>query len=79
MRENFEIIDPATVGAEGSAIVLTARSGRHALLYKLRALGYEVDKEEVNDVYQQFLELADQQKEVSDTALKDMMEGLLTQ
>ncbi|MEM9834501.1 MAG: 2-isopropylmalate synthase [Bacteroidota bacterium] len=78
MRENFEIIDPATVGAEGSAIILTARSGRHALLYKLRALGYEVDKREVNDVYQQFLELADREKEVSDVALKEMMEEITT-
>lgn len=76
LRENFEIIDPETVGAEGSAIVLTARSGRHALLYKLRALGYEVNKEDVNDVYQQFLELADREKEVTDAALKDMMEGM---
>ncbi|MGB3587392.1 MAG: 2-isopropylmalate synthase [Tunicatimonas sp.] len=78
MRENFEIIDPASVGAEGSAIVLTARSGRHALLYKLRSLGYEVDKEEVNNVYQHFLELADREKEVSDAALKEMMESIAT-
>ena len=38
-RENFEIMDPKSVGAAGSAIVLTARSGRHALLYKLRQPG----------------------------------------
>ena len=54
----------------GSAIVLTARSGRHALLYKLRQLGHEVNKEDVDEVYDRFLALADQQKEVADQALE---------
>ena len=72
-RENFEIMDPKSVGADGSAIVLTARSGRHALLYKLRSLGHEVNKEDVDDLYHRFLELADREKYVSDEALKDLI------
>jgi 2-isopropylmalate synthase len=72
-RENFEIMDPKSVGADGSAIVLTARSGRHALLYKLRSLGHEVNKEDVDDLYHRFLELADREKQVPDEALKDLI------
>ena len=72
-RENFEIMDPTSVGANGSAIVLTARSGRHALLYKLRHLGHEVNKEDVDEVYNRFLTLADQEKEVHDEALEELI------
>ena len=72
-RENFEIMDPKSVGAAGSAIVLTARSGRHALLYKLRNLGHEVNKEDVDEVYNRFLDLADREKEVPDEALRALM------
>ena len=72
-RENFEIMDPKSVGADGSAIVLTARSGRHALLYKLRNLGHEVNKEDVDEVYNRFLELADREKEVHDEALEALI------
>ena len=72
-RENFEIMDPQSVGADGSAIVLTARSGRHALLYKLRDLGHEVNKEDVDEVYNRFLTLADREKEVPDAALEELI------
>ena len=72
-RENFEIMDPKSVGAAGSAIVLTARSGRHALLYKLRLLGHEVNKEDVDELYNRFLDLADRQKEVHDKALEELI------
>ena len=72
-RENFEIMDPKSVGADGSAIVLTARSGRHALLYKLRHLGHEVNKEDVDEVYNRFLALADREKEVHDEALEELI------
>ena len=74
-RENFEIMDPQSVGAEGSAIVLTARSGRHALLYKLRHLGHEVRKEDVDELYDRFLTLADQEKEVHDEALLNLVKN----
>ena len=74
-RENFEIMDPQSVGAEGSAIVLTARSGRHALLYKLRHLGHEVKKEDVDELYDRFLTLADQEKEVHDEALLNLVKN----
>ena len=63
----YEIIDPKDVGLDDNSIVLTARSGRAALKYRLGVLGVKVDNEEVVDkIYQQFLKLADQKKEVND-------------
>jgi 2-isopropylmalate synthase len=58
--ENYEIIDPAEVGVPASSIILTARSGRAALKHRLELLGYQVNKQELDVVYQQFLILADE-------------------
>lgn len=71
--QNYEIMTPAEVGVEKSDIVLTARSGRHALRHRLGLLGYEINKEELNNVYTRFLDLADQIKEVNDGHLVDIM------
>lgn len=62
--ENYEIIDPVEVGVPASSIVLTARSGRAALKHRLELLGYQVNKEELDIVYQHFLVLADEKKTV---------------
>lgn len=63
----YEIMNPKDVGLDDNSIVLTARSGRAALRYRLSVLGVEVDDEEkVDKVYQKFLKLADQKKEVND-------------
>lgn len=63
----YEIINPKDVGLDDNSIVLTARSGRAALRYRLSVLGVEVDDEEkVDKIYQKFLKLADQKKEVND-------------
>ncbi len=70
-RENYEVIDPIIVGAMPSSIVLTARSGKHALLHRLEKLGYTFEKEELIKIYDKFLVLADSQKEVND---KDLIE-----
>jgi 2-isopropylmalate synthase len=67
--ENYEIIDPAEVGVPSSLIVLTARSGRAALKHRLENLGYNVNKEELDVVYQHFLTVADEKKTVVDEDL----------
>jgi 2-isopropylmalate synthase len=69
-RTTYEIIDPAEVGAGVSRIVLTARSGRHALRHRLEELGFELRDDEFERVYQAFLEVADKKKEVYDEDLE---------
>ena len=76
-RENYEIIDPAIVGAGDSQIVLTARSGRAALNYRLEKLGFSLSREELNSTYERFLILADRLKDVNDIDLEQLMEGQL--
>ncbi|MEQ6123270.1 2-isopropylmalate synthase [Pseudotenacibaculum sp. MALMAid0570] len=65
-RETYEIIDPADVGVTNSAIVLTARSGRAALAYRAKKIGYELTKIQLDAAYKTFLQFADRQKEVID-------------
>ncbi|MGB0839444.1 MAG: 2-isopropylmalate synthase [Chitinophagales bacterium] len=68
-RENYEIINPVDVGLPDGSIVLTARSGRHALKHRLEKLGHTFSKVELDDIYYQFLELADERKEIYDDDL----------
>jgi 2-isopropylmalate synthase len=65
-RENYEIMDPVEVGINESAILLTARSGRAALKHRLELLGFELDKEKLDEVYDEFLKLADKKKDIRD-------------
>ena len=65
-RETYEIIDPHDVGVTDSAIVLTARSGRAALAFRAKKLGFEFDKLQLDKVYDQFLVWADRKKEIKD-------------
>tara|TARA_B110000091_G_scaffold96452_1_gene105035 strand:+ start:1623 stop:2846 length:1224 start_codon:yes stop_codon:yes gene_type:complete len=65
-RETYEIMDPEDVGVTESAIVLTARSGRAALAYRAKKIGYELTKIQLDVAYESFLETADSQKEVKD-------------
>ena len=65
-RETYEIMDPHDVGVTESAIVLTARSGRAALAYRSKNIGYELNKLQLDKVYQEFLKLADSKKEIND-------------
>ncbi len=64
--QTYEIIDPTDVGIETNSIVLTARSGRAALRSRLDLLGIKVEGERLNEIYEQFLLLADKKKEISD-------------
>jgi len=73
-RTTYEIMKPEDIGVEGSAIILTARSGRHALRHRLEQLEYEITKEQLEGVYKKFLELADKKKEVFDEDLEALME-----
>ena len=63
--ETYEIIDPEDVGVDQSSIVLTARSGRAALKHHLAEIGYTPEGEELDEIYQRFLELADKKKMVT--------------
>ena len=74
-RENYEIIDPKDVGVDHSAIVLTARSGRAAVAYRAKLLGYEPTKDELNVIYQAFLQVADTMKEVNDEELLKLLKA----
>ncbi len=74
-RETYEIIDPAEVGVTESAIVLTARSGRAALAYRAKKVGYELTKLQLDDVYKEFLSFADRKKEVLDQDIHQIMKN----
>lgn len=73
-RETYEIIDPAEVGVNASTIVLTARSGRSALAYRYKHIGFEVTKNELDFLYQEFLKVADRKKEVDNDDLSAIIE-----
>jgi 2-isopropylmalate synthase len=67
--ENYEIINPAEVGVPCSSIVLTARSGRAALKHRLELLGHKYEGTELNSIYENFLLVADEKKQVEDNDL----------
>ncbi len=67
--ENYEIINPADVGVNSSSIVLTARSGRAALRHRLEILGFKIEGVELDTLYENFLIVADEKKNVDDNDL----------
>lgn len=73
-RETYEIIDPKDVGVSESSIVLTARSGRAALAYRAKNIGYELTKLQLDKVYQNFLKFADVKKEILDEDIHEIIE-----
>lgn len=75
----YEIIAPEEVGADTSKIVLTARSGRSALAYRFKNLGYSFNRNQVDELYDQFLKLADMKKEIEDTDLKLLAETIVVE
>jgi len=72
-RATYEIIDPAEVGVNESSIILTARSGRAAIAYRAKNIGYELTKLELDKVYPEFLSFADKKKEVIDEDIHQIM------
>ncbi len=73
-RDIYEILDHAQVGAVGSEIILSLRSGHEALRHRLVELGYTFADDEFDDVYQRFQEIAEQKKEVYDEDLESMVQ-----
>ncbi len=73
-RETYEIMDPLDVGVNESSIILTARSGRAALAYRAKKVGYELTKVQLDIVYVEFLKFADIKKEVLDNDIHQIIE-----
>jgi len=78
-RETYEIIDPQEVGVNESSIILTARSGRSALAYRFKHIGFDVSKVELDYLYQSFLEIADRKKEIVNEDLHELMNQFTNQ
>ncbi len=76
-KENYQIMNPEDIGIPSHSIILTARSGRHALKHRLERLGYQINKIDLEEVYRNFLNMADRIKEVNDEDLKILMGGKL--
>ena len=74
-RKTYEIIDPKDVGVTESAIVLTARSGRAALAYRAKNIGYELTKLQLDVIYTDFLKFADVNKEINDNDIHKIIES----
>ncbi|MBB6459547.1 2-isopropylmalate synthase [Flammeovirga kamogawensis] len=73
-RDNYEIIDPAEVGVSQSSIVLTARSGRAALFYRIQKLGHTLDHDALELAYQEFVKMADTLQTVEDEHLEKLLQ-----
>ncbi len=74
-KNTYQIMDPEDIGIPSHSIVLTARSGRHALVHRLERLGYKTDKFDLEQTYTNFLEMADRIREVNDDDLIMLMSG----
>jgi 2-isopropylmalate synthase len=74
----YEIINPEEVGAGGSKIVLTARSGRSALAHRFHKLGYQYTRNDIDVLYAEFLKVADVKKEVADEDLEVIAKAYVT-
>ena len=74
-RATYEIMDPLDVGVNESSIILTARSGRAALAYRAKKVGYELTKVQLDIVYLEFLKFADIKKEVLDNDIHQIIEA----
>ncbi len=67
--QTYEIINPEVVGAGESKIVLTARSGRSALAHRFQKIGYQYTRNDIDFLYEKFLQVADRKKEVEESDL----------
>lgn len=71
----YEIINPEDVGADGSKIVLTARSGRSALAHRFQKIGYDFNRNDIDVLYESFLQVADRKKEVEEDDLHQLVKA----
>ncbi|MFM7193764.1 MAG: 2-isopropylmalate synthase [Bacteroidota bacterium] len=74
--ENYEIINPSDVGVPSSSIILTARSGRAALRHRLELVGFDLSGHDINRIYEVFLRMADEKKQVENDDLRVLMANL---
>jgi 2-isopropylmalate synthase len=72
-KATYEIINAELIGAQAAQMVLTARSGRHAVKHELKEIGFVLDDTEFEEFYQAFIELADKKKEVFREDLEALM------
>jgi 2-isopropylmalate synthase len=72
-RETYEIMTPEVVGVPKTKIVLGRHSGRHGLKARLEELGYKLNGEDLQKIYERFTEVADKKKEVYDDDLRTLM------
>jgi 2-isopropylmalate synthase len=75
-RETYEIMNPEDVGVSQSSIVLTARSGRAALAYRAKKIGFDLTKLELDKVYPEFLKCADRQKEIDNEDIEKIVKSV---
>ncbi len=72
-RTTYEIMDPKTVGVPESRLVLGKHSGRHALNQRCLDLGFQLTREELEQVYQRFIALADRKKGVRNEEILEIV------
>ena len=72
-KRTYEIMDASTIGLHQSKLVLGKHSGRHALSRKLESLGYHLTREELNEVFTRFKDVADKKKTVTDADLEALV------
>ncbi|WP_242522808.1 2-isopropylmalate synthase [Candidatus Methylacidiphilum infernorum] len=77
-RETYEIIDPKIIGWEQSELPLTKHSGRAALENRLKILGFELEKEEIDNIFSQFKQIGDKKKFIYDDDLVSLVEGQIS-
>jgi 2-isopropylmalate synthase len=61
-KTTYQIIDPLSVGVPEGKLVLGKHSGRHALGQRAKELGYDLTRQELNDLYKRFMDVADHRK-----------------
>ncbi len=71
----YEIMSPESIGLSKSRMVLGKHSGRHAFEKRLEELGYSLSKEELEEVFRRFKELADKKKEITDRDLEALIKN----
>ena len=72
-RETYEIMQPQTIGLTQNKMVLGKHSGKHALEDAFAQLGYEVSKEEMEQLFVRFKELCDRKKQISTSDLEALI------
>jgi len=76
-RTTYEIMDPRSVGVPASRLVLGKHSGRHALRDRCEHLGYALATDELDQVYQSFIDFADRKKGVLDEEIADLVQNTI--